>query len=269
MKLKKTLILGIALLGLTSCQGRSDRGSSIDGSSIDNGSTTSISEVTDITFPEDVTISDDDAISEMSVSGIFIDLSIGTHLVVNKEYNVNFSFPSSFKGQPVFECSQTGILNFELVSGTTYKMTALKQGGTILTIKDEDGIMYYRNAINARNKLTKEQVLHYAVNEVNYYESQFYNTNSNNYKIMFETESTAIFQATEDGVYLGNMDLELTYVGENDNAEYSEYEFSLTYEAENEANTLSPSYLNISTVADIIHFGNENGIYDFFKPVEK
>lgn len=285
--MKKISILSLLLLGvvslLTAC-GTSDSSSSTYGSQTNETSSTSSSQSTSsstteykkVSFVDDVTCPSDDQISEMSLSGVFLDVAIGSHLVVGKEYSLNFSsLPSSFNGTPVFVIQDESIMSIEYVSGTSYKLKGLMEGGTILTIMDQDGIMYYRNAFNFRNKYSLAEVMNYAINSVNYYASCYSSTKYNNYKIMFESyddssdvfTSTAILEATEDGVYYGVMTLNMTYEGEIDNSDYNEYSFTLTYVADDQSNPLQPSYLRISTVCDIVHLGSNNGLYDFFMPV--
>lgn len=278
-----TLISFVLTLALTGCnqissstnESSSQTGQETTYQTSDTQSTSS-SSIGKVEFIDDLEIPEDDKISDMSLSGVFLDIEIGSHLVVGKEYSINLSsLPSSFKGSPVFVISDQSVMSIELISGTSYKLVGLKEGGAILIIKDEDDIYYYRNAINFRNKKTVLETLSYATNDVNYYASCYSSTSYNNYKIMFDSfalkddqiTGSAVLEATEDGVYYGYMTLSLTYEYEIDSGDYNEYSFSIVYAADDQSNPLQPSYLNISTVCDIIHLGSNNGLYDFFMPV--
>lgn len=232
-------------------------------------SSPTISSEEKISFPEDVTISKEDAVNDMEIQGVFLDISIGAHLVVDKTYSVNLSFPTSFSGEAKFEFSNPDILEIKKVTSSTYTLKALKQGGTILTIKDQDDIIFYRNAINSRNKLSKDEAVSYALNQVDYWESKLFSSDDNNYKLMFTSTKSATLEVTEMGVNYGFVNMELTYKGEDNISDYNEYSFSIVATSENEANPLIPTDLALSTVGDIIHLSEKNGIIDFFMPANK
>jgi len=268
--MKKTSLLSLLLLSVSCIVTSCDKNISSNTGSTNQDSTNQSSDVAKkVSFIDDVVCPAEDQISEMSLSGVFLDIEVGSHLVVGKDYSFTLSnLPDDFKGTPVFEISDTSVFTIETVSNTSYVLKTHKEGGAILVIMDQDGIMYYRNAVNLRNKVDKEDLLNYFVSDVNYFISTFYNTQRDNYKLMFETTDGVVFEATEGGVYYGYMDLEFTYTGEKNTSDYYEYVYELVVTDKEDYNTLSPTWMNISVVGDMIHFGDDaNGIYDFFKPV--
>lgn len=228
------------------------------------------SSTSDLTFAEDVVCEEDEQVNELgSVSGLWLDLAIGSHLQVGKPYNLNINKPSSCEGEFVFKYSNPDVIEINKVQGNQYSLTVKKEGGTILSIYDESGYLFYRDAINCRNKLTLEETKTYMSSQVNYWKSCYSDNDYNNYKIVFEDEDNAILRSMELGSLLQDVYMELTYTYESITADYDEYVFSVKYSVEDEtaSNSLQPTTFAITAVCDIVHLSDKNGLIDFFKAV--
>ena len=101
-KLLISASLLFTLIGVSGCNSNSSSSESSSVISTSNSQITSTSSSTNtqaITFLDDVTISDEDAVNELgSISGILIDLAIGAHLTVGKTYNLNINMPRIAEG---------------------------------------------------------------------------------------------------------------------------------------------------------------------------
>ncbi len=268
----------LCLFSITSCGENSDdissqianNSSSTSFEDTSSSATSSSSVTSDLVFIEDVVCEEDQQVNELgSVSGLWLDLAIGCHLQVGKPYNLNINKPASCQGDFVFTYSNPDILEITNVQGNQYSITVKKAGGTILSIYDEDGYLFYRDAINCRDKLTVEQAQNYMSTQVNYWKSCYSDDAYNNYKIVFEDTNNAILRSMEMGAMLQDVYMELTYTSELITADYDEYVFSVKYSVEDEtaANDLKPTTFTITAVCDLIHLSDKVGLIDFFKPI--
>lgn len=281
--MKNKIIISACLLftlfGVSGCNqstSSSSSNSSENSTVISSSSSTNASKVS---FPDDVTISDDDYVSSLgSVSGIWIDLAIGTHLIVGKTYNSNINKPSTAVGSFHFKYynadgsedtdSPISITQVGDSSSNQYQITVSKEGGTILEITDDDNYLFYRNAINCRREVSLDEAITYMSTEVDYWNSMYPQSQSDNYKIVFEDSSNAILRSVESGSLLADINMKLTYTNKNVTADSNEYVFSIEYTTEDSSSTLAPTTLTITTCCDMIHLSDNYGLVAFFNAVK-
>ncbi|MFA6625031.1 MAG: hypothetical protein WCS80_04650, partial [Bacilli bacterium] len=89
----------------------------------------------------------------VSVSGVLSDLSIVKCVIKGKEYGCTIKADNAPNDEVTVTMSNPKIATFEgdLASGFTLK--CLEVGGTILVVKDSEGTMLYRTAINVKEAL--------------------------------------------------------------------------------------------------------------------
>ena len=283
--MKKTHLLAGLLLLSTALVGCDDT-TSISASSISSSSETSSvttsedssstssssssSSSTEISFPEDVTIDPDDAVSRGQSDGALLDFSIGLHLIVGKTYTFKFT-PSStagFVGDVLnFEVSVEGIFDIVSNGNNSYSITALKAGGAIVSGYDDEGFLFYRNALNARDPLTREQIETY-ISSVDYWQSQLLNSIYNSYQVYFNPDLTGVFYATEMGSVYYPIYLTLTYSGFEEAADTNEYVYSVKATMEGGgAPAININEVRVSQAGDVLHVMETHGVIDFFFPV--
>lgn len=281
-KLLISASLLFTLIGVSGCNSNSSESSSVistSNSQITSSSSSSSSDTKAITFLDDVTISEEDKVSELgSISGIWIDLAIGTHLVVGKTYNSNINKPSSVVGGfhftykkedgSVNTSSPISITQVGDSSSNQYQINVSKEGGVILEITDDDDYLYYRNAINCRRELSLEDATRYMSDQVDYWNSMYPQSKSDNYRIVFEDSSHAILRSVESGSLLPDINMELTYSTKTVSSDANEYVFSVVSSTDSESETsLNPTTLTITTCCDMIHLSDKIGLVAFFNAV--
>ena len=282
-KLLISASLLFTLIGVSGCNSNSSSSESssvISTSNSQNTSTSSSTNTQAITFLDDVTISDEDAVNELgSISGILIDLAIGAHLTVGKTYNLNINMPRIAEGSLHFsyknaDGSQNTSSPIEIThvgdsSSNQYKIDVKKEGGVILEITDDNNYLFYRNAINCRRELSLDDAITYMSSHVDYWNSMYPQTLSDNYKIVFENSSKAILRSVESGSLLSDINMELTYSSKTVTSDSDEYIFSLTCSTDDQSEmSLTPTTLSITTCCDMIHLSDKYGLIAFFNAVK-
>ncbi len=272
--MKKALLLTglLSLVMLVGCNPNQPT-SSADSSTgtSDSVSSSSTSEVEDsLDFPEDVSLPDgQEEITRGECGGAIIDMSIGAHLVVGKTYTFTFSPSVSYpmEGDILnFSFSNEGIFEVNHVSGDSYSIVAKKAGGAIMTGADEGGFEFIRMAVNARNEVPVEDAIEYMC-LADRWESQLYQTTYDNYVLYFKPDLTGVFLATESGGMYDPIDLTLTYENKVEYADSNEYIFAVEASLNGGASPINVNRIAISTVCDIIHVSEAQGVIDFFRPV--
>lgn len=212
--MKRKLLLLSALLLLTGCQGGT--GTSVDSSSsstpdssVETSSSDSIassdSSSDSTTFEETgfLEYEDEFEVSGLTVTGVLADLGYDIiALVTNKEYQCSFYKEGATDNTITVEYTVEGIVSItgDMTSGLT--VVGLKQGGTVVTIRDSAGLQLFTKAINVRDEKTPTELMDYAVNEVSYYYPVY--TWSEMYRIMFTSSTAGIFYAIEGETEYGS-----------------------------------------------------------------
>ena len=132
----------------------------------------------------------------VSVSGVLSDLSIVKCVIKGKEYGCTIKADNAPNDEVTVTMSNPKIATFEgdLASGFTLK--CLEVGGTILVVKDSEGTMLYRTAINVKEALAPTELTNYIVNDVRYYDASW--SSYDNYQLTFSS-ATAGFIVGQEG----------------------------------------------------------------------
>lgn len=220
-------------------------------------------------FPADVTIDDKEKVNRVSMSGVFLDTAVGSHLVVGKTYTFTMTPSAQYDPQGTvlkFEYDES-ILEISHVSGETYTIKAKKAGGSIVTAKDEGDFIFFKDAVNARNKATLEEATAY-LSLPDYWKAQYSVTGSEDYIVYFNSDLTGVLQALVSGTRYNPIYLTLTYSTESSTSDYDEYLFTVVAKLEDgTAAPVNVTEVNISVTLDIVHLLDNNGLINFFKPV--
>lgn len=209
--MKKSIILLSSLLFLVGCQNTTDTSSKesskesnnpISESTSDSTSTSS-SEKKDEKFVEKgfLTYDDEYSVPKLEKGGFFNDLGIDIiALVTNKTYQGTLSLTGYTDKSLTFETSVPGIIE---VSGTMDGITVkgLKDGGTVLTVRDYQGLQLYTKAINVRSEKSPSELSKYIFEDVNYYYPIIVGYDT--YRIAFDSTNSGIFYAKEGDLDYG------------------------------------------------------------------
>lgn len=116
-------------------------------------------------------------------------------LVTEKEYSATLSEEGVTDYNLTFEISDPTILEVtgDMKNGLVFK--GLKQGGTMITIRDARGYQLYTNAINVRDELKPTKLQAYMSEEVKYYYPIMVGFDT--YRITFTADTAGIFYAKE------------------------------------------------------------------------
>ncbi len=208
--MKKSIILLSSLLLLVGC------GSNTDSTATDSSkpsespvsdssasTSSSNSEKKDDVFVEKgfLTYEDEYSVPKLEKGGIFSDLGIDiVALVTNKVYTGTLALEGYTDKTLQFETSEEGILE---ISGdmNEIKIKGLKDGGTVLTVRDANGLQLYTKAINVRSEKSHAELSKYIYEDVNYYYPVMVGYDT--YRIAFDSTSTGIFYAKEGDLDYG------------------------------------------------------------------
>lgn len=208
--MKKSIIILSSMLLLVGCGMKPDSTTTDSGkvsestvSDSSSNTTDSTSEKKDEAFVEKgfLTYDDEYSVPKLQKGGIFSDLGVDIiALVTNKEYTGTLAVDGYTDKSLQFEVSEEGILE---ISGdmNEIKIKGLKDGGTVLTVRDSNGLQLFTKAINVRSEKSHAALSKYIYEDVNYYYPVM--TGYDSYRIAFDSTSTGIFYAKEGDLDYG------------------------------------------------------------------
>ncbi len=228
--MKKSIILLSSLLFLVGCQNTtnpSSKESSTESNgpiseSSSNSENSSSSETKEDKFVEKgfLTYEDEYSVPKLQKGGFFSDLGYDIiALVTGKTYQGTLSVDGYTDKTLQFETSVPGIIE---VSGTMDGITlkGLKDGGTVLTVRDHQGLQLYTKAINVRSAKSETELSNYIFEDVNYYYPIVVGYDT--YRIAFDSTNSGIFYAKEGDLNYGTEAFTYTY-GEKATVGSAEY----------------------------------------------
>ncbi len=271
--MKKSIILLSSLLFLVGC-GITPDSSSTESSKesespiTDSASDTSGSEssTTDDEFVETgfLTYEDEYSIPKLSMDGIFSNIDIDiVALVTGKSYSGTLSMTGYTDKSLTFETTVPGIIE---VSGDMDGITikGLKDGGTVLTVRDYQGLQLYTKAINVRSKKTQSKLSKYIFEDVNY----FYpvTVGYDTYRIAFDSTNSGIFYAKEGDLDYGTEAFTYEYNGETSVGQADYYVLNVTMTSDYATLKLKDIYLAVNG-SGMVPYDNSGICLQIFKAV--
>lgn len=263
MKLNK-LILPIFALSLISCSNTLPSDSNIDKSSnIDT------SDITSNTISE-VSSDDNDSYSSLSTNafnnattgGILVDIIVGAPLVINRDYNFTISSKDvSATGDYSVILSNPEVVSYEYINNS-HTLHSKKVGQSIITIKDSNDSLIFRNIITVVKPVTEDNVYDYLI-DTDYFESK--SSYYDSYKVTFLSNSEGIIQGKESSSSFGSINF--TYSYSKYRSDVDAYIFNVTVDSESnfdfvEFDVLSNRYA-------IALYGGSDGLITLVHPVNK
>ena len=106
----------------------------------------------------------------ISYSGALIDYAVDKIIITGVEDTFSFSFVDIFSATSTAYSSNEEVMKLEKLSETSYKVIALHEGNTVITIYDENGLDRYSQIVSVRDPMTKERMEDY-LSEVEYWQS--------------------------------------------------------------------------------------------------
>lgn len=107
---------------------------------------------------------------KLSYSGALIDYAVDKIIVTGVEDTFSFSFVDIFSATSTVCSSNEEVMKLEKISETSYKVIALHEGNTVITIKDENGLDRYSQIVSVRDPMTRDEIEDY-LSEVEFWES--------------------------------------------------------------------------------------------------
>ena len=222
--MKKSIILLSSLLLLAGC-------GSVTNSTVteSNASDAQVSESAGDTDSGDdefvetgfLTYEDEYTVSGLSQGGVFSSLGIDVvALVTDREYQGTLSKEGYVDKSLKFEMSVPGIIE---ISGDMDSITikGIKEGGTVLTVRDSAGLQLYTKAINVRSEKSPTELSKYVYEDVNYYYPVMVSYDT--YRITFDSINSGIFYAKEGDNDYGSQAFTYTYSDKKVSVGIAEY----------------------------------------------
>ena len=140
---------------------------------------TSSSEAASSSQKEFITVEFDEAEDYVSdgIQTAFGDINVGRPLITELNYNFSFSYTNGLATTgSTMTVTDNGVCILDRISenGDSFYLKGVKEGETILRVYDKDGYLRYRNKITFRNAFESDEVLNFAFEEVDHYESNFF-----------------------------------------------------------------------------------------------
>ena len=204
---------------------------------------------------------DDYVSSKFSASGTFTDVNVGEPLLVGEEFIFSFAFNGSSVVDADIRFTQNGVAEISNVSDGSFTLKGLKEGEIILKIYDKDEYLHYRNRISFRNGKAQDELLEWAFEEVDHYESNFFKGAN----ITFTGTHTLIYSGYDEDVPLVNP---ITFEIEYDHSSNIEHYYTVTtWNNVGNESTLNVVTIIIDRTGYFLHPMTRNGVVDFFTPV--
>jgi hypothetical protein len=199
----------------------------------------------------------------VSVSGVLLDASLGVDLVNGKTYSEKLTYKNAPSNTVAVSYSVPGILTFEGDLANGFTLTALKAGGTVMTIRDSTDYMILRIALNVREPLTAAKLDVFMTDEVKYFEMAM---GYDSYKLTFTGNKTGIFTAKEGDNAYGAMSFTYTMKTAEEN-DQDFYYYDLLVTMDDNAAAIKISEIHASVVGTTLHVYEKDGIIGILNAV--
>lgn len=197
-------------------------------------------------------------------SGIFTDLGMDVFaLVTGTVYQGTVSQNGATDTTLQFELSEEGIISI-IGDMSSITITALKAGGTILTIKNSQGHQLLTKAINVRDEKTPDELETYISENVRYF--QQFVTGYDSYNITFTGNHSGIFYAKEGDLEYGTNSFTYKFGEQKIRGNLFYYEMLVTMDDDKAALKLGTMYLAVNGTT-LIPFDNTGTTLSIFKPI--
>lgn len=199
--------------------------------------------------------------SKFSATGAFIDVNVDEPLLVGEEFIFSFAFSGASVVNADIRFSQNGVAELTAQSDGSFTLKGLKEGEIILKIYDSDEYLHYRNRVIFRNGKAQDELLEWAFEEVDHYESNFFK----GAKITFTGTHSLIYSGYDEDAPLVNP---ITFEIEYDHSTNLEHYYTVTtWNNVGNESTLNVVSLIIDRTGYFLHPMTRNGVVDFFTPV--
>lgn len=194
----------------------------------------------------------------------FDDISVGRPLQLGLEYTFSFSYNDGIPlaGSTV-TVTDNGVASITLNPDdvSNFRVTGSKEGESIIKVYDGTGYLRYRNKMTFRKPLSKTEVLHFAYEEVDHYESNFF---KGGYITFIDTEK-AIYSGADEGVPLGSS---IVFTIEYSSSDKTWHYYNvIDWDNKNAGSTLTLVTIAFDKCGYWMHAYTRNSILDWFTPV--
>ena len=250
---KAILLLPLSILALTSCNVEHEQPISSPSSA---SSAQEEEEYVSVDWDEEDYVS-----SKFSASGTFTDVNVGEPLLVGEEFIFSFAFSGISVVNADIRFTQNGVAEISNVSDGSFTLKGLKEGEIILKIYDADEYLHYRNRVSFRKGKEQDELLEWAFEEVDHYESNFFKGAN----ITFVGTHSLIYSGYDEDVPLVNP---ITFEIEYDHSSNIEHYYTVTtWNNVGNATTLNVVTIIVDRTGYFLHPMTRNGVVDFFTPV--
>ncbi|MCR4561624.1 MAG: hypothetical protein K5694_00240 [Bacilli bacterium] len=265
--MKRSILLTIATLALTSCGGSTPSSSSSqEASSVSSEVSSVISSESEEKSLPSVSWSDEDYVADsITVGDPFIDIGVGCHLVVGYDYYFSFAFGDNVTTNgATIESSNPDVLAISY-EGSQIKGTVLTAGDVIIVVKDYTGYMHYRNKVTCRDAINEEYLDEYLSYDVFYFTSCNWLNEGNNLKMTFLGEGEGIFTGRFNNL---KIDEGATFKYERKSAldDTHNLYYYYTVTMDNPAVNFNPEAFTLHYTGEMLHLYDDSGLMDAFVP---
>lgn len=265
MNFKRILLaLVVAPLMLVSCNNGTNTSTSSGGGTSD-----------DFDFEFNGITIDNSYMSGCTISGILMDLSVGSWLVAGDVNTFTIEMTNLTDQSFTVKFDDPSIAKYEQrdINGKpTHCIIGLKTGGTVIKIYDANDDLVYREALNCRVPFTDNKLIFDKLIEADYWYGAFSASMRSEYRLMFS-------YSEEDGMYNS---CSLSMKDSDHDYGISEFLVNLDSATESHFDTfhtmdytvtqlngaeIQPVKFAVSLALDTIFISDELGVIDFFRPM--
>ena len=206
---------------------------------------------------------EEDYVSD-NIKAMFDDISVGRPLLTDLEYIFSFSFSS---GIPIansrVELTDNGVASItpNKDDPTNFTVLGAKEGETIIKVYDGNDYLRYRNKMTFRKAMSETEVLRFAFEEVDHYESNFF---KGGYITLIDTD-TALYSGADEGTPLESaIRFTIEYVRSDET--WHVYNV-IEWDNKNAGSTLTLTEIHFDKSGYWIHAYTRNSVLDWFTPV--